>query len=110
MNMVAVPLQLLSPLQVLVVVDKVLTTLAQCSTINARVLSGLGGQRHADRSRERFGDEMPLLSFSIASWSFNGFRDVGLGIQGCAGSRLFFPCWPERGSGEGSTSLAEEAC
>lgn len=99
-------LQLFSPLQVLVVVDKVLLALLKGAGVDARVLAGLGGQRHADGPGQGLGDEVALDALAVGARGLDGGAgDGALGVEGGSGGGLVCAGGARRGRGEAASLL-----
>lgn len=102
-------LQFLAPLQVLVVVHKIISPLPYGSMVDARVLARARRKRHANRSGQRLGYEAFLHALAIASRRLDGLTlDGGLGVHNSARPWLLGRGSPYGCGNEASAPLAIE--
>ncbi|KAJ6445880.1 vesicle transport v-snare protein [Purpureocillium lavendulum] len=96
--------ELFAALQVLVVVDKVLLALLEGAAVDARVLAGPRGQRHADGPREGLGDEVALDALAVGARGLDGRAgDGALGVERGARGGLVGAGGARRGRDEASS-------
>ncbi|CAI6095612.1 unnamed protein product [Clonostachys chloroleuca] len=101
-------LQFLSPYEMLVIVHKVVPTLAEGPAVNTTVFTSTRRVLHSDGPGQRFWCELALDALAVAPRRLNGCPlDFALGIERRTGGGLRIMA--DGGCSEGAPVLAEEA-